>query len=51
MTRFDIPEGYTPYCTRDVIRRKSSQKMSNKLLDEGIYVIGFFYPVVPKRKV
>ena len=24
--------------------------MSNKLLDEGIYVIGFFYPVVPKEK-
>ena len=25
-----------------------SQVMANKLLDEGIYVIGFFYPVVPK---
>jgi glycine C-acetyltransferase len=24
--------------------------MSNKLLDEGIYVIGFFFPVVPKEK-
>ena len=22
--------------------------MANALLDEGIYVIGFFYPVVPK---
>ncbi|WP_369048811.1 glycine C-acetyltransferase [Tenacibaculum sp. UWU-22] len=29
---------------------KLSQKMANKLLDEGIYVIGFFYPVVPKEK-
>ncbi|WP_242118403.1 glycine C-acetyltransferase [Aestuariivivens sediminicola] len=27
---------------------KLSQVMANKLLDEGIYVIGFFYPVVPK---
>jgi glycine C-acetyltransferase len=24
--------------------------MSNKLLDEGIYVIGFFFPVVAKNK-
>jgi len=29
---------------------KLSQIMANKLLDEGIYVIGFFYPVVPKGK-
>ncbi len=27
---------------------KLSQVMANKLLDEGIYVIGFFYPVVPQ---
>ncbi len=29
---------------------KLSQNMANALLDEGIYVIGFFYPVVPKEK-
>ncbi len=29
---------------------KLSQVMANKLLDEGIYVIGFFYPVVPKEQ-
>ena len=29
---------------------KLSQDMANALLDEGIYVIGFFYPVVPKEK-
>ena len=29
---------------------KLSQVMANKLLEEGIYVIGFFYPVVPKEK-
>jgi glycine C-acetyltransferase len=27
---------------------KLSQVMADKLLEEGIYVIGFFYPVVPK---
>ena len=25
-----------------------SQKFADRLLEEGIYVIGFFYPVVPK---
>jgi len=29
---------------------KLSQDMANALLEEGIYVIGFFYPVVPKDK-
>ena len=29
---------------------KLAQEMSNKLLKEGIYVIGFFFPVVPKDK-
>ena len=29
---------------------KLSQEMANKLLEEGIYVIGFFFPVVPRGK-
>ncbi|MEN8124725.1 MAG: glycine C-acetyltransferase [Bacteroidota bacterium] len=29
---------------------KLSQEMANMLLDEGIYVIGFFFPVVPRDK-
>jgi glycine C-acetyltransferase len=29
---------------------KLAQKMANALLKEGIYVIGFFFPVVPKEK-
>jgi glycine C-acetyltransferase len=29
---------------------KLSQKMANRLLEKGIYVIGFFFPVVPKGK-
>jgi glycine C-acetyltransferase len=27
-----------------------AQEMASKLLDEGIYVTGFFFPVVPKGK-
>ena len=27
-----------------------AQNMSKRLLDEGIYAIGFFFPVVPKGK-
>lgn len=29
---------------------KLSQEFANALLDEGIYVIGFYFPVVPKGK-
>jgi glycine C-acetyltransferase len=29
---------------------KLSQDFANALMEEGIYVIGFFYPVVPKGK-
>ncbi|MDG1196262.1 MAG: glycine C-acetyltransferase [Polaribacter sp.] len=29
---------------------KLSQTMANKLLEEGIYVVGFFFPVVPHEK-
>jgi glycine C-acetyltransferase len=29
---------------------KLSQDFANALLEEGIYVIGFYYPVVPKGK-
>jgi glycine C-acetyltransferase len=29
---------------------KLSQTFADKLLEEGIYVIGFFFPVVPKEK-
>jgi glycine C-acetyltransferase len=29
---------------------KLSQDFANALLDEGVYVIGFYYPVVPRGK-
>jgi len=45
---FDIKEGVHPIVPIMLYDAKLSQQMAEKLLDEGIYVIGFYYPVVPK---
>ena len=45
---FDIVEGTHPIVPIMLYDAKLSQDFANKLLDEGIYVIGFFFPVVPK---
>ncbi len=47
-TGFDIPEGDHPIVPIMLGEAKLAQEMAAKLLDKGIYVIGFFYPVVPK---
>jgi len=47
---FDIIPGETPIVPVMLYDAKLSQDFANKLLNEGIYVIGFFYPVVPKEK-
>ena len=47
---FDIPDGVHPITPVMLYDAKLAQEMSNKLLNEGIYVIGFFFPVVPKDK-
>ena len=47
---FDIKPGIHPIVPVMLYDAKLSQTMANKLLEEGIYVIGFFYPVVPKDK-
>ena len=47
---FDIIDGDSAIVPVMLYNAKLSQKMANMLLDEGIYVIGFFYPVVPKEK-
>lgn len=47
---FDIPEGDAAIVPVMLYDAKLAQKMAEKLMDEGIYVIGFFYPVVPKGK-
>ena len=45
---FDFKDGASAIVPVMLYDAKLSQVMSDKLLKEGIYVIGFFYPVVPK---
>lgn len=45
---FDITEGDSAIVPVMLYDAKLSQKMADMLLDEGIYVIGFFFPVVPR---
>jgi glycine C-acetyltransferase len=47
---FDILPGEAPIVPIMLYDAKLSQDFANRLLEEGIYVIGFFYPVVPKGK-
>ena len=47
---FDIVEGTHAIVPVMLYDAPLSQKFANMLLEEGIYVIGFFYPVVPKDK-
>lgn len=47
---FDIIDGDSAIVPVMLYDAKLSQKMADALLEEGIYVIGFFYPVVPKEK-
>lgn len=47
---FDIIDGDSAIVPIMLYDAKLSQTMANMLLDEGIYVIGFFFPVVPKEK-
>lgn len=47
---FDIIDGDSAIVPVMLYDAKLSQTMADELLKEGIYVIGFFYPVVPKDK-
>ncbi|WP_423820423.1 glycine C-acetyltransferase [Salinimicrobium sp. TIG7-5_MAKvit] len=47
---FEIIDGKAAIVPVMLYDAKLSQKMADRLLEEGIYVIGFFYPVVPKGK-
>ena len=47
---FDIVDGDSAIVPVMLYDAKLSQTMADMLLEEGIYVIGFFYPVVPKGK-
>jgi glycine C-acetyltransferase len=45
---FDIKPGEHPIVPVMLYDAKLSQDFAAKLLEEGIYVVGFYYPVVPK---
>jgi glycine C-acetyltransferase len=45
---FDIKPTKSAICAVMLYDAKLSQEFASKLLNEGIYVIGFYYPVVPK---
>ncbi|MBC2838071.1 glycine C-acetyltransferase [Robiginitalea sp. SC105] len=47
---FDIVDGDSAIVPVMLYDAKLSQDMASRLLEKGIYVIGFFYPVVPKGK-
>ncbi len=47
---FDIIDGDSAIVPVMLYDAKVAQKMSAELLKKGIYVIGFFFPVVPKEK-
>jgi len=47
---FDIVDGESAIVPVMLYDAKLSQQMADQLLAEGIYVIGFFFPVVPKEK-
>jgi len=45
---FDIKPGTHPIAPVMLYDAKLAQQFARELLDEGIYVIGFFFPVVPQ---
>lgn len=47
---FDIKPSDSAILAVMLYDAKLSQDFASKLLDEGIYVIGFYYPVVPKEQ-
>ncbi|MEE4218623.1 MAG: aminotransferase class I/II-fold pyridoxal phosphate-dependent enzyme, partial [Xanthomonadales bacterium] len=47
---FDIKEGVHPITPVMLYDAPLAQEFAAKLLDEGIYVIGFFFPVVPRNE-
>jgi glycine C-acetyltransferase len=47
---FDVKQGDSPIVPIMLYEASLSQKFADLLLDEGVYAVGFFYPVVPKGK-
>jgi glycine C-acetyltransferase len=47
---FDIPDGVHPIVPVMLYDARVAQDMARRMLDKGVYVVGFFYPVVPQGK-
>ena len=47
---FDIPPGEHPIVPVMLYDELAAQKMAQRLLESGVYAIGFFFPVVPRGK-
>ena len=47
---FDIPDGMHPIVPIMLHEADAAQEMARRMLDKGVYVVGFFYPVVPQGK-
>lgn len=47
---FDIPESTHPIVPVMLYDAKVAQEFAKRMLDKGVYVVGFFYPVVPQGK-
>jgi len=47
---FDIKPTQSAICAVMLYDAKLSQDFANRMLEEGIYVVGFYYPVVPKEQ-
>ncbi|MCL2354110.1 MAG: aminotransferase class I/II-fold pyridoxal phosphate-dependent enzyme, partial [Defluviitaleaceae bacterium] len=47
---FDVVEGVHPIVPIMTYNETLSVKLAEKLLEKGVYVIGFYFPVVPRGK-
>ncbi|MBQ3551834.1 MAG: glycine C-acetyltransferase [Clostridia bacterium] len=47
---FDVPDGCHPIVPVMLYDAKVAQEFAARMLEKGVYVVGFFYPVVPQGK-
>ncbi|MEG1559487.1 MAG: glycine C-acetyltransferase [Clostridia bacterium] len=47
---FDVPESTHPIVPVMLYDAKVAQEFAKRMLKKGVYVVGFFYPVVPQNK-
>ena len=47
---FDVPEGVHPIVPVMLYDAKVAQEFARRMLEKGVYVVGFCYPVVPQGK-